>query len=141
LITALAHKLFLGDFITSGSFPQIFEHLSIADRGGCKQQAKAGLFKFQVYGENGNLRPDHFKEIIECFKSLAAQAETEAETSLDQHSLLAASLAHITCGQVFMISSTEEDHAAARELAESELRIAVVQNLVLLEQTLISELV
>ena len=72
---------------------------------------------------------------------MAAQAEAEAETSPDQNFLLAASLAHITCGQVFMISSTEEDHAAARVLAEREEGMVVAQKLVLLEQTLISELV
>ena len=73
------------------------EHFRIADRGGC-EQAKAGLFKFLVNGENGNLKPhpDHFEEIVEYYKSLAAQAEAEAETSPDQLSLLAASLAHIT---------------------------------------------
>ena len=60
------------------------------------------------------------------FKSLAAQAE--AETSPDQLSLFAASLAHITYGQVLMICSTEEDHVAAHVLAEIELRMAVEQN-------------
>ena len=123
----LAHKFIQGHFISSGSFSQIVEHFRIADRGGCKQ-AKAGLFKFLVNGENGNLRPhpDHFKEIVGYFKSLAAQAE--AETSPDQLSLFAASLAHITYGQVLMICSTEEDHVAAHVLAESELRMAVEQN-------------
>ncbi len=93
----LAHKLFQGDFKSSDSFSQIVKHFRIADRGGCKQ-AKAGLLKFLVNGENGNLRPhpDHFKEIVDYYKSLAAQAEAEAETSPDRLSLLAASLAQIT---------------------------------------------
>ena len=93
----LAHKLSQVDFINSGSFPQIVEHFRIADRGGCRQ-ANAGLFKFLVNGENCNLKPhpDHFKEIVDYYKSLAAQAKAEAETSPDRLSLLAASLAHIT---------------------------------------------
>ncbi len=83
-------------------------------------------------GEQGECRPnpDHWEEILEHYKTVAAKAQAESDALSDRPDLLAAaSLAHNLYAQVVMTcTSNAENNAAALELAESELRIAVTQD-------------
>jgi tetratricopeptide (TPR) repeat protein len=131
----LAIQFQQGDYVTSGPFPQIVEHYRIALRGGY-EGAKRGLCEFLFNGdhdgEQGECRPhpDHWEEILEHYKSVAAKAQAESDALSGRPDLLCtASLAHTLYAQIVMTcTSTAENNAAALVLAESELRIAVTQD-------------